>query len=86
MSKPHQRSAALSKARAAAEKVFRNGSKIKPMVAYLGEIMVQQKVDHKTGRPVPGTWVIPGGKEITTTQLYALAKQRGVVLNFKQGA
>lgn len=74
---------AKAEVREQAEKAFRRLCKIKPMTAIMGELEIQQKLDRKTGAPIPGMWVVPGGREITTSQLYALSKSRGAILIFR---
>lgn len=57
----------------------RNG--VKDLFAMLGDIRVPQKVD-RDGHAVPGRWVLPGCREATTAELYAIAKKQGVALLF----
>lgn len=53
----------------------------KELFALLGEIQVPQKVD-KDGYGVPGVWVLPGCREATTAELYAISKEQGMSLLF----
>lgn len=57
----------------------RNG--VKELFALLGDIRVPQKVDRE-GQAVLGKWVLPGCREATTAELYAIAKKQGVDLLF----